>query len=67
MQALAGLLGELGKVFKSDGGVNQITQDEPCRYRLTAQKQSCRFIEKRLGKLGITRYALDDGLLEAAR
>lgn len=66
MQALAWCLGHPGKLFESDGGVNQIAENKSCSFRLTAQKQCCRFIEKRLGKLRIALDALGDGSFEVA-
>jgi len=53
MQALAWLLCDFGKLLEPNGGVDQIAENKPCSFRLTAEKQRCRFIEKRLGKLGI--------------
>ena len=66
MQAFTRRLGHLGELFEPDGGVDQVAENEAGRIRLTAQKQRCRFIEKRLGKLRIARNALNDGLLEVA-
>lgn len=66
MQALARLLCDLGELLESDRGVDKIAKNEPCSFRFAAQKQGCRFIEKRLGKLRIALNTLNDGLLEVA-
>ena len=66
MQAFARRFGHLGELLESDGGVDQVTENEAGRFRFTAQKQRRRFVEKCLGKLRIARDALDDGLLEVA-
>lgn len=50
MQAFARLLGEFGKLFESDGGIDEIAKNETGSLWLTAQKQRCRFIEERDGK-----------------
>lgn len=63
---LLGFFGYFGKLLESDGGVNQVAEYEPSRFRLAAQKRVCRFIKKGFGKLRIAFNALNDGLLEVA-
>jgi hypothetical protein len=62
MQALARRFGLLRELLESDGGVDEVAQNEAGGFRITAQKQRCRFIEKRLGKSGIALNALEHGL-----
>src|SRR5216684_887128 len=66
MKALTRHGGYLGQSFKAQGCIHEIAQNETCRLRLTAQKQSCRLIEERVSERGIALHPSNDCLLEIA-
>lgn len=66
VQALAGLGCQSGELFKTDGCVDQVTQNQSCRFGFAIQKQCCGLVQQRLCKGCIALYALNNCFLEAS-
>ena len=61
MQALARFVRQRGELLKTNGGVDEVAQDEACSFWLAIQEQSSGFVEQDLCKRCIGLHALNDG------
>ncbi|MCY1186214.1 hypothetical protein D9M73_270620 [compost metagenome] len=62
MEAFAGLCRFLCQFFKTNGGVDEIAQDDPGHFGFAVKKQSSSLIQQCLGELGITLGTLGNGV-----
>src|SRR3546814_5203706 len=66
MQALAGSFGGRSQAFKAHRGVDQVTQNDTGRRRLTIEEQRRRLVQQRCGERRFAPHPLTDGLLEVS-